>query len=415
MKKRLNQLLQIVLGILTVLFFIAITLIVINLSNQLKAKSLDNYILYIGAILSFVFVFLFKKKKAYFLSGIIISILFVGLNFLLNNYGYKHSKLFSDHTINWNNTEHNTTIPFYSSKSGHIYLKAKIGNETKYIGFDTGAELCGFNEIYNKSKKTTKISLTDSQNKSNNVIIQQLNKLSFKNIDFEKVDYISMNKDIWNEECGLFFNQDSIAGVLGNNIINSFVWDFDMLNKTVKISEKRELHNISKAEIISLVKSRKKGWDINIKVNGSRKRIALDSGSDGILAIKDSITLPENYNYKIGRSNSKGLFSFKDCYKKNDSSAITTREQKGKRKVFANLSISNITYRDVLIEDTSNMNLLGIPIFWEYERVVLDFLNGKMYLFNKNHSKHTKSISNISSKLREDLIKKPVPNKVYKK
>ena len=45
MKKRLNQSLQILLGVLTVLLFIAITLIVINLSSQLKAKSLDNYII----------------------------------------------------------------------------------------------------------------------------------------------------------------------------------------------------------------------------------------------------------------------------------------------------------------------------------------------------------------------------------
>lgn len=63
MKKRLNQLLHIVLGTLTVLFFIALTLLIVNLSNQLKARPFDNYIMYIGAILSCVFIFLFKKKK----------------------------------------------------------------------------------------------------------------------------------------------------------------------------------------------------------------------------------------------------------------------------------------------------------------------------------------------------------------
>jgi hypothetical protein len=186
-----------------------------------------------------------------------------------------------------------------------------------------------------------------------------------------------------------------------------------MLNKTVKISEKTELKNISKAEIFPLVKSGKKAWDINIKVNGHRKKITLDSGCDAILMIKDSITLQEDYKYNIGLSNPKGLFSFKDCYKKNDSSQITTGIQKGKRKVFADLSISNITFKDALIEDTSNVNLIGVPLFWEYERVVLDFLNGKMYLFNKSHSENTKSISNISNEIRKDLIKKPVPNTVY--
>jgi hypothetical protein len=409
MKKRLNQSLQILLGVLTVLLFIAITLIVINLSSQLKAKSLDNYIIYIGAILSSFFVFLFKKKKAYFLSGIIISIFFIALNFLLNNFRHKHSNLFSSHSIVWNNNQHYTTIPFYSSESGHIYLKAKIGKETKYIGFDTGAELCGFNEIYNNSKITTDISVTDSHSKTKNVIIQKLNKLSFKNIDFEKVDYISMNKDIWKNQCGIFFNQDSIAGVLGNNIINSFVWDFDMLNKTLKISEKAELQNISKASIIHLFKRGKKSWFIKIKVNGKRKNVTLDSGSDATLTIKDSIGLSENYNYEIGYSNSKGLFSFNDCYKKKDSSQNVTKTHSRKRKIFADISISNNNFEDVVIEDISNLNLIGIPLFWEYERVVLDFLNGKMFLFNKNHSVHTKSISNKSNKMRNHLIKKHEP------
>ena len=85
MKKRLNQLLHIVLGILTVLFFIALTLLIVNLSNHLKAKPFDNYIIYIGAILSCVFIFLFKKKKTYFITGITISMLFIVLNLLLEN------------------------------------------------------------------------------------------------------------------------------------------------------------------------------------------------------------------------------------------------------------------------------------------------------------------------------------------
>ncbi|WP_042494711.1 hypothetical protein [Algibacter lectus] len=362
--------------------------------------------MYIGAILSCVFIFLFKKKKTYFITGITISMLFIMLNFLINIFRHKHSTFFSNHSTVWNSNKHNTTIPFYSSESGHLFLKAKIGNETKYIGFDTGAELCGFNENYNNSKKTTIISLTDSQNKTKNIRIQKLDKLTFKNIDFEKVDYISMNKDIWENECGIFFNQDSIAGVLGNNIINSFIWDFDMLNKTVKISEEIELQNISKFEIIPLLKSGKKSWSINIKVNGNRKRINLDTGFNGTLTIKDSIILQENYKYKIGHSNSIGLFSFENCYKKKDSSEITKKTQKGKRQIFADLKISNINFKNVLIEDTSNSNLIGVPLIWEYERVILDFLNGKMYLFNKNHSKSAKSISNISNKAREEFVKK---------
>ena len=417
MKKRLNQLLQIVLGILTVLFFILITILIISLSKQFQAASLDKYQLYIGTLFSLIFIFFFKKKKTYFLSGITISILFIGLNFLMNSFSSKHTNLDSDHSIIWNNTEHSTTVPFYNSESGHIFLKAKIGNETKYIGFDTAAEICGFNEKYNvfakKSDTTFLRSITDSQGKKNEMKINRLKNLSIGGLNLKKSRYISMSNDIWKKECGIFFNQDSIAGVLGNNIMNSFIWDFDMLNKTIKISEKIESQNISKADIIPLFKSVEKNWFVKIKVNGKKKNVTLDSGFNGNLTIKDSITLRENYNYKIGQSKSKGLFSYKDCVKKNDSSEITKEIQKGKRRIFVDFSISNTTFKDALIEDTSNLDLLGVPLFWEYERVILDFLNGKMYLFNKNHSEHTQSITNISDKSRKELIKKPVPNTMY--
>jgi len=41
-------------------------------------------------------------------------------------------------------------------------------------------------------------------------------------------------------------------------------------------------------------------------------------------------------------------------------------------------------------------NIIGIPLFWEYERVVLDFKSNKMHLIQKTKANKTKSISGIT-------------------
>lgn len=69
---------------------------------------------------------------------------------------------FEKHSIIWNNSKHQTTIPFISSKTGHILIKAKINDELQYLLFDTGFTLCAFNEKYNTEKSVNTISIKDS-------------------------------------------------------------------------------------------------------------------------------------------------------------------------------------------------------------------------------------------------------------
>ncbi|WP_111709831.1 hypothetical protein [Lutibacter citreus] len=407
MKKILNLLSQIVLAIITAITFLIITFFVTYKFSREIIVSLNPFPIYISSFLSFIFVLFFIKKKKYFYSTITILLLITLLNFLINNSKHNHSNLFSEHLTTWSNTEHTTTIPFYSSESGHIYLKAKIGNETKYIAFDTGAELCGFNEKYNVLKNDTLfiMPIIDSNGKKNKMKIHKLKNLSFGALAFKKNHFVSMSSDIWEKKCGIFYNQDSIAGVLGNNIINCFVWDFDMLNKTVSISEKTKLQNISKAVIIPLNEIDKKNWVVKIKINGEKKKVILDSGCDATLFIKDTLNISKNYKYLISSNTSKGLFSYKDCMEKNDSTEVLFKNKKTTRNIFVNLKIDNTLFKDILIKDSSSNNLLGVPLFWEFERVVLNFPNKMMYLFNKNNDTNTKSITNISDKMKIILEK----------
>jgi len=389
MKKRLNQILQITLGFITVIFFILISIVVYSLSKKNIVDFFYPFLLYIGAFLSFTFVLFFRKRKIYFFSAILFIILTIGANAFSN---YKNS-LYTEHSTIWNNTEHSTIIPFYAQRNGHIFIKASIDNHIQYLNFDTGNDVIGLNEKYNNSEKNETITIKDSHNKTSELAINNLARLSIGDIDFKGLDYIALKKNIWDNENGIFYNKDSIAGILGNNIINSFVWDFDIKKQTIKITDQKFSESLSKTHIVPLIKSGK-GWKVKIKVNGKQEFVKLDSGSNKILSITDSLKTTRNSNHEI-KEESNGIFSFTETDNDGNKKKIM------KRMIFADINISNLFFKDALIMSPSKSNLLGVPLFWEYDRIVLDFLDQKMYLFNKLNSTNAPSITNKSNRFRK--------------
>ena len=159
------------------------------------------------------------------------------------------------------------------------------------------------------------------------------------------------------------------------------------------------LKKLQNATIIPLIKS-ERNWKIKIIVKGKDKNVTLDSGSDTILSLKDSLTAP-NDGIKLTRS-SGGINSFKNNLENRD------------KNIFIDFTIGDILFKETIISIESESNLLGIPLFWEYERVVLDFIDHKMYVFKKSNNKNTYSITNINKMTKATIEKikeqKPVPN-----
>ena len=397
MKKFLSKLSQIIWAIIVTFILIIITYFTLR-----KSSYFNDYILYIGAILSLILAVLFRKKKVYFHTTIILILIVSSFN----TFKIYNNNLYKEHSINWDNDNHFTTIPFYGSETGQIFIKTKINEETKYLGFDTGADISALNEKYNNSASDDTISIKNSQDEKHYFGIQELNKLVLGNVYFKKLSYIPLEIEEWENSKGFFNsyeNKDSIAGILGNNIINSFVWDFNMDTKSIKITDKKFSENKSDVTIIPLIKSGN-SWNIEIDLNGRNKNVKLDTGSNSILSLKDSLVVSDK-DIKIS-SSSTGINSFKNNSENRD------------RKDFADIKIGNILFEKTLVSFQKKSNLLGIPLFWEYERIVLDFIDHKMYIYEKTKNKNTYSITNINKSIKEFIEKvneqKPVPNNGYK-
>ncbi len=379
----IKKIIQFTLGIVTV----PIISIIVSMIFKISKFDFSNNLLTIGALISFIFVFLFKRHKVYFITSLIFSCLFLSLN-LYSNYSInKYSKGYS---INWNSKVHNTTIPFHI-KDNLIFIKAKINNEEKYLLFDTGAEIPLIKNQYNNSETIGVQKIIDANGNTKIEEIKELNNLSIGGLNFEKVKNVSLNTDTTNGKNLL--SKDFIAGILGCNLMNSFVWDLNLKNNTIHLTDSKFNENISQATTIPLIEYNNR-WKIEIKVNGDKKKAMFDSGSNAILTLKDSIKLPKDYIYQIKKyANSNTLYS-------------NTNYKNIERKIFVNLSISNLIFKDIPAFDNNESNVIGNPILWEYERVVLDFISKKIYLLNKNNSTKLNSISNKSQVARIKNLEK---------
>jgi len=400
MNKRFKQLSQIILGFVTIIIITLLILFFWTFLGNEASNFLGPFLLYISAFFSFILVLFFKKKKVYFYSSIIFIVFIIGLNGFHN---YRNN-IYTEHSVFWNNSEHSTTIPFYTlpSMEGLIYIKVNIDDKLKYLLFDTGAGITGIDKKLNIVENDILINLRDSNKKTGKLKKGILNQLFIGDLNFKNLDCILLEQSIWDNENGIFFDTDSIGGVLGNNIINSFVWDFNMKKRTIKISDKKFSDTSLKAHNISLVKSGKR-WKVNIKINQTQKNVTLDSGSYTSLTITDSIK--NLMDLDITRTPSLGLFSSLDTIKKSN-------KDLNQRLIFANIGVSKALFKEALIVSPGKSNLLGIPLFWEYDRVILDFIGQKIYLFNESSPKSDFSITNKSKLIKDVINKKPVPNKV---
>ena len=379
MIKRLGIALQVILGLVTLpLFsFLLHELIKIEVNELPPVNILSTVGVGMGIM------FLVRKKKFYLvpLVGTWVFALFLLIPKFINKHQEYHQ--LTSIESNWKEKTNELTIPFYVAPSGHIFLEANINGYDGYMGFDTGSEITGIRENSDNPITRFSMTITDSNGISKNMNISRLDSLSLGNLQIHKVSYISMPNAVW-EKCGLFFNQDSIIGILGNNIINHFVWDFDLINQKVGIRKKLPKLEVSNIETINLSNTGNNSWLIDLAVNGVNKEVILDTGSDTFLTLKDSLNTPNTYQYYSKHySQSRGLYSYVDCTGKAIRLDTSIRKQ---RKVFGHIQFSNSLIRNVYINDQKASNSIGIPLIWEYEQVVLDFLNGKIFLVKRTDS-----------------------------
>jgi hypothetical protein len=183
----------------------------------------------------------------------------------------------------------------------------------------------------------------------------------------------------WTSPKGIFHKQDSILGIIGNNIISKFIWDFDLTNQQVTISNNLNYcKNLPDSLSINLV-PQNNCKAIPLALNQTNKMLLLDFGCSSPIILADSIPKDkgaQKNSTKISRHNGPGAFSHLD----------TTNTKQTNHGAFVNVQFGPHRFNEIECIQNNHSNLLGMPFIWAFKRVVLDFEKNKAYFISRYKS-----------------------------
>ena len=195
------------------------------------------YLIIMGA-LSLILAFTFSQNKK--LGGLLFSVclLFVSsivifINAMENQDAEK---------VEWNSPNDRFTIDFIVGNQGHIYLNASVNDTSGLFLFDTGCAITHVNErfVTDKKMKFRPYSIYDSKGIQQTKNLYKANRFELGDIEIKQLHVYPNDSLTWTDPKGTFYQQDSVIGIIGNNIISKFIWDFDLINKRVTISKTKK-------------------------------------------------------------------------------------------------------------------------------------------------------------------------------
>jgi hypothetical protein len=289
--------------------------------------------------------------------------------------------------VEWNSPNNSFTIDFVVGRNGYIYFEASVNDTSGLFLFDTGAGISIVNErfVTDKKMKGHPFTITDSKGIQQTKDLYKVNNFMLGGIEIKRLQVYPKDSISWTEPRGLFYKKDSIIGVIGNNIISKFIWDFDLINKQVTISKsKRYCRAIPDSLSVPLF------WnggnnDIPVKINGAERMLTFDFGASEPLTISDSI--PNNF------TGDKGRFT---VYSSGGLNHLDSTERKGSNMDFVDVELGVYKFNEVLCSENDYSNLLGLPFIWSFERVIVDYLNDKAYFITENRNSGGRGEINIS-------------------
>jgi len=289
--------------------------------------------------------------------------------------------------VKWNSPKNSFSIDFAVGRNGYIYLEASVNDTSGLFVFDTGAGISIVNEKYVSEKKVKEhpITITDSKGLQQTKNFYKVNNFVLGGIEIKRLQVYPIDSISWTEPKGFLYKQDSIIGVIGNNIISKYIWDFDLINKKVTISKsKRYCRTIPDSLSVPLI------WndghkDIPVKINGAERMLIFDFGASEPLTLSDSI--PNNFT---------GAKSGFTLYSSGALKHLDSTVSKGTNMDFVDVDLGIYTFNEVSCSENDHSDLLGLPFIWAFERVIVDYLNDKAYFITENRNSAGRGKINIS-------------------
>ncbi|WP_167605817.1 retropepsin-like aspartic protease [Maribellus sediminis] len=337
-------------------------------------------------ILSLVFSFTLLKSRV---AGITVVLSFAFFMSLVSIVIGTIEKDYEEEVV-WSLNADKFTSDFTVGNEGHLYLKAQINGAPGLFLFDTGCGVTVVNEKYisNGSLKWKHLTIKDAngirQNKPSHIVREfELGDISIRNLKTYPLDSLT-----WTSSDGIFFGHDSVVGVLGNDIISKFTWDFDLLNQCVTVSNnKAYCSTLSDSLAIDLV-SKNNVKEIPVFINETAKMLLLDFGCSSPIILSDSI--PQ------GKESEKEKITFYQARGKGGLNHLDSINNQTIDGSFVDIKFGKYEYNNIRCVNNNHADLLGIPFIWSFERVVLDFPNNKSYFISANLNASQFSVKNHS-------------------
>lgn len=326
----------------------------------------------ISGVISLILAFILGKNKKLggwlIFSGLsFISFIVIGVKFIDDQHAEK---------VEWKASDDRFTIDFVVGNQGYIYLKASVNDTSGLFLFDTGTSMSIVNEkfVADKKMKLHPYTITDSKGIQQTKNLFKVNSFKLGEIEIKRLPVYPEDSLAWTVPKGNNYKQDSVFGIIGNNIISKFIWDFDLINKRVTVSKsKRYCKDLPDSLSVPLF-SNKDNKDIRVKINGAEKMLTFDFGAATPLCLYGTIPnrLPDNKK-SYSQSSSIGVLNHLDSTIRKDSNFD-----------FADVELGAFKFSEIKCVENEHFDLLGIPFIWAYERVVVDYMNDQAFFITEN-------------------------------
>jgi len=361
--------------LVAVIIFCLITLpaAIFNLSFAIFLLSTIPYLIAVG-ILSLFLSMIFGINRILGAAMVLVPVIFFSMILFV----IKGMEKEDAETMSWNSPNDSFATDFIVGKQGHIYLNARINDTTGLFLFDTGCELSFANEkfVANKKMKRHLYTILDVEALKQTKNLYKVKSFELGAIGVQNMQVYPTDSISWTNPRGIHYKQDSVLGIIGNNIISKYIWDFDMVNRRVTISNnKTYCSNLPDSLAINLISS-DNHKEIPVEINGKCKKLILDFGCSFPITISDSIP-----NRKITEKNEFGSQNISGLLSHLDSAGAESSNF-----YFAHIKLDVHEFEQIKCFEKAHLNLLGIPFVWAFERVVLDFNNNKSFFISRNDS-----------------------------
>lgn len=268
-----------------------------------------------------------------------------------------------------------TTIPF-KMKNGLIIMNVEIKNKTYNFILDTGASNILSKELAEtlNTKTIDSESVYDIYGKAKNLEYTRIDKIGIGNIDFVETiaaiaDYNSV--PLWS--CM------KIDGIIGSNLMQHAIWDFDFVNNVITITDNESKLNLPSDIIENKLFIGFAGIpSVATKINGKKVwNNTVDFGYNGGINIPFGEFEKQKENGKIReyvQVNSKGvtgIYGENNDIKKSYLSRIET------------INFGGAILKNKIVTSEESLNkLFGLDFFKDY-RVILNWNSKKIKLISK--------------------------------